>query len=130
MGGKLERMELEKYCNHLNRIKDFRQRNPTLTHQRRALGKGERLVSPDEVEQFVYGQVQTAGFNLVESIHQDIFNTKPPHEQQAILDDLREVALEARQEKELKRGPKPELNDEYLRSIGREDLICWPSGTD
>ena len=114
----------------MSQVREFQKQNPTLAHQRRALGKNKRLATSEEVDEHVGDMINNAGMEFLESIHRDIFNKKTDAEKFQIEEDLKLLALEAQEEKAKTKGPKPELNDEYLRSIGREDLIYWPSGRD
>lgn len=114
----------------MGQVKAFQERNPTFAHKRRALGENKRLATPETVDEFIGGSIQNAGYDLLESIHQDIFDKKTDAEKLQITEDLKLLALEAKEETVKVKGPKPELNDDYLRSIGREDLIYWPSGRD
>lgn len=68
-----------------------------------------------------------AAFDFLESIHQEIHDSKPQWEKELIEKDLK--ALEKgitldQLEVEIER---PELTPEYLKSIGREDLLDWGS---
>jgi hypothetical protein len=67
----------------------------------------------------------------LEQIHKEIFDKKPQWEKDMINADLASLARgeepdTVRVEWENTDNVKPELNDDYLRSIGREDLIYWP----
>ena len=121
---------IDKYHNELERVRLFQEQNPTLAHQRRALGKNGRLADSETVDEYIGDAINNAGMEFLKSIHQDIFNKKTDAEKRQIEEDLKLLAFEAKEEVAKVRGPKPELNDDYLRSIGREDLIYWPSGRD
>ena len=67
-------------------------------------------------------------------IQQEIFDAKTDSEKRAIQRDLDSLAHGENEEVDNpiieKKVEKPELTSDYLRSIGREDLIEWGTGRD
>ena len=114
-----------KYTEAINTIDEFLKANPTLTHQRRALGKSGRLASPEYVEMWLGLHVNVSGQMFLDRIHEEIFKSLPPSERGQI-----ETEMESLEHPKIvtDANGKPELTLEYLRSIGREDILEW--GTD
>jgi hypothetical protein len=121
---------MNEYTAAIAEIDQFFNANPTLAHQRRALGAGH-LADTETVERFAGEKLSAAGTSFLDRIHKEIFNSLPTHERDAITEDLE---LLAHGDKEtviiikVDENGKPELTPEYLRSIGREDILEW--GTD
>ncbi len=98
----------------LGRIHGFIDKNPTLIQQRRKLAKdGKRFATEEDVEHFVGGAIQSAGQRFLERIHQEIWDSKPQWEKDAIEKERREDDPEG-----IPNDGRPELTPEYLRSIG------------
>ena len=117
-----------KYQLDTGRIHGFIKKNPTLIQKRKALAKeGQRLAEAEEVSQFVGSGMQSAGERFLDRINQEIYDAKPQWEKDAIQKEIELLAKGEELTDEL--APiaivKPELNDEYLKSIGREDLCYW-----
>lgn len=121
---------MNEYVADIAEIDQFLNTNPTLTHQRRALGTNGRLADVETVENFIGEKASVAGSNFLERIHSEIFNARPAHERDAITSDLASLSGGDKETITVKvdENGKPELTPEYLRSIGREDILEW--GTD
>lgn len=73
-----------------------------------------------------------AKVSFLDRIHQEIYEAKPEWQKLAIQRDLEALAKGEDEEGNLppETLEKPELTADYLRSIGREDLIEWGTGRD
>jgi hypothetical protein len=73
-----------------------------------------------------------AKVSFLDRIHQEIYEAKPEWQKQAIQRELESLAKGEDEEGNLppETLEKPELTADYLRSIGREDLIEWGTGRD
>ena len=80
------------------------------------------------MEKFVGKQIQKAGEDFLKSIHQEIYDGLSVMEKEKIKDELDELAGKKEVVGKCDEFGKPELTADYLRSIGREDMIEW--GTD
>ena len=80
----------------------------------------------------VANKLYEAKVSFLDRIHQEIFEAKPEWQKQAIKRDLDALARGEDEEGNLPAETleKPELTADYLRSIGREDLIEWGTGRD
>lgn len=81
---------MDKYVADLQVVEDFQTKNPTLAHQRRALGNG-RLAEPEAVDRFVGETIQNAGMTFLERIHKEIDDAQPQwvkDQRQKELDEL------------------------------------------
>jgi hypothetical protein len=107
--------------NAMDELSQFLVDNPTLSHQRRALGTNGRMADPETVDRWIEEKVSSASWSLLEQIHKEIFDSLPQHEKEKIVEEIKEPYP-------IDKDGKPELTPAYLRSIGREDLIEW--GTD
>lgn len=121
---------MNEYTTAITEVDQFLTQNPTLTHQRRALGANGRLADVEAVDNFIGEKVSVAGSKFLERIHSEIFNALPTHERDAIASDLESLSKGDTETILVKvdENGKPELTPEYLRSIGREDILEW--GTD
>jgi hypothetical protein len=122
---------MNKYTAAITEVDQFFNLNPTLTHQRRALGTNGRLADVETVEEWIGERIFNAGYKFLERIHQEIFLALPQHEQNDIVEDLNSLAngdKELMMVVKVDETGKPELTKEYLISIGRPDMIEW--GTD
>ena len=70
--------------------------------------------------------------SFLDSIHQEIYEAKSEWQKSAIKKELESLATGEDEEGNLppETLEKPELTADYLRSIGREDLIEWGTGRD
>jgi hypothetical protein len=110
----------------LDELLKFLMGNPTLSHQRRALGTNGRLASVETVDDWIGEKLSKAGESTLRQIHNEIFNGLPEDKKEEVLselkgDDHRTLGL-------VVIPAKPELTPEYLKSIGRPDIMEW--GTD
>jgi hypothetical protein len=118
---------MNEYTTATGEVEQFLTVNPTLTHQRRALGTNGRLADVETVETWIGERIFNAGYKFLERIHQEIFLALPKHEQDFIIEDLngdKELLTVVKVDE----TGKPELTREYLISIGRPDMVEW--GTD
>ena len=118
---------MNEYTAAIEEVDQFLNLNPTLAHQRRALGTNGRLADEETVETWIGERIFNAGYKFLERIHQEIFLALPKHEQDFIIEDLngdKEPTMAVKCDE----TGKPELTKEYLISIGRPDMVEW--GTD
>ena len=122
---------MNEYTAAIGEVDQFLNLNPTLAHQRRALGTNGRLADEEMVTRWLGEKLATAGHAFLERIHQEIFLALPRHERDAISEDLNSLANGDRElltAVKVDETGKPELTKEYLIAIGRPDIIEW--GTD
>jgi hypothetical protein len=79
------------------------------------------------MKRFVSEKRWKAGYDFLESIHQEIFESMPSYEQEAITKELKALERGVTVEELDAQPERPELTPEYLKSIGREDLLDWGS---
>jgi hypothetical protein len=97
---------------------------PTLTEKCKHLSRCGITPIPGINTHGTMGEmVHSASVNYLERIHQEIFDGKSEKEQNEILKDRELLALEHTGQPLTTDLIRPVLCDEYLRSIGREDLI-------
>ncbi len=106
--------KFEEYVAANNEINNFLTVNPTLAHQRRALGTNGRLAAPEQVTEFVGGTLHNAGMGFLEEIHNEIDAARPQAEKdvlEAQLEREREELAEAEAEaaREAAMATEPEL---------------------
>ena len=85
------------------------------------------------MKQHVNEKLYQAKTSFLDRIHQEIFEAKPQWEKDAVKADLERLARGEDEDGNkivAESLEKPELTSDYLRSIGREDLIEWGSGRD
>jgi len=114
----------------LDDLAEFLMEHPTLTHQRRALGKDGRLASVEEVDIWIGSKISLVGEKLLDSIHTENFLALSQPERDAIVAEL-ELVTNSKETVitiNCDETGKPELTADYLRSIGKADYIEW--GTD
>jgi len=122
---------MNEYTAAIGEVEQFININPTLAHQRRALGTNGRLADEETVIRWLGEKLATAGHGFLDRIHQEIFGTLPRHERDAITEDLTSLANGDRElltAVKVDETGKPELTKEYLIAIGRPDMVEW--GTD
>ncbi len=122
---------MNEYTAAIAELDQFFNLNPTLTHQRRALGTNGRLADVETVDAWVGERIFNAGCKFLERIHQEIFLALPQHERNDITEDLNSLANGDREllmAVKVDETGKPELTKEYLIAIGRADMVEW--GTD
>ena len=102
---------------------------PTLTERCRQLARQGTKPVPSEIYGTRGEAIQEAGERFLKRIHQEIFFYLPEHEKDEIIKDMEALARESVSDKipEVK-AFRPALTPEYLKSIGREDILNW--GTD
>ena len=69
-------------------------------------------------------------YYFLERLNEKIFKSLPQWEQEVRIMALQLEIDELRESKTQTTHVRPELSDDYLRSIGREDMIGWPVGGD
>jgi hypothetical protein len=79
------------------------------------------------MKQHVAEKKWQASYDFLAGIHQEIVASKPSYEREAIEKDLKALARGVTVEELDKEPERPELTPEYLKSIGREDLLDWGS---
>jgi hypothetical protein len=123
---------MNEYTAAIGEVDQFLNTNPTLAHQRRALGTNGRLADEETVETWLGEKLFNAGYKFLERIHQDIFLALPQHERNTIAEELDNLASGDKEQLltavKVDETGKPELTKEYLIAIGRPDMIEW--GTD
>jgi hypothetical protein len=122
---------MNEYTAAIGEVEQFLNVNPTLAHQRRTLGTNGRLADEETVTAWIGEKLATAGHSFLERIHREIFLALPKHEQDALTEDLNNLANGDRElltAVKVDETGKPELTKEYLIAIGRPDMVEW--GTD
>jgi hypothetical protein len=79
------------------------------------------------MKQYVADKRWEVSRDFLVGIHQEILESKPNYEQEAIAKDLKALAKGVTVEELDDQPERPELTPEYLKSIGREDLLDWGS---
>ena len=95
--------------------------------------KGARPIRVNRrMKKHVSDKKYAASVSFLERIHQEIHDAKPEWQKQAIQRDLEALARGEDEDGNLppETLAKPELTADYLRSIGRADLIEWGTGRD
>ena len=116
---------MKEFTKDIAELSQFLSDNPTLTHQRRALGTNGRLADVEFVDDWIGEQFWKAGYSFLNRLHEENFLSLPQAERDKIITELNElkepvIIVDA--------DGKPELTADYLRSIGKESYIEW--GTD
>ena len=97
----------------LDELLKFLTDNPTLSHQRRALGTNGRLATIETVDDWIGNKLWIAGVNSLEQLHEELLSHILPQERED--DELEPIPVD--------KNGKPELTPEYLKSIGRLDIL-------
>ena len=116
---------MKEFTKAIEELLQFLMDNPTLAHQRRALGTKGRLADVEFVDEWIGDKLSLAGSLFLDRVHFENFLALSPSERDAItadLDALKEPVIT------IDASGKPELTADYLRSIGKESYIEW--GTD
>jgi hypothetical protein len=107
---------MKKFTKDIAEVAQFIEDNPTLAHQRRALGANGRLANVELVDDWIGEKLALAG-----SLFLDLIHTEIPHLDEE--DDA--ITTESAVVIKVDADGKPELTADYLRSIGKESYIEW-----
>ena len=110
---------MKEYVHTLTELDQWLVKNPTLSHQRRALGTNGRMVEASSVDDWWANQIYNAGFSFLQRLHKEIFESLPQNQKEEITDELKQSIIPT------DKDGKPALTPEYLKSIGREDLLSF-----
>ncbi len=80
------------YMAELQKVDTFQNQNPTLAHQRRALGQNGRLSEPDAPSNFIGETIHNAGMSFLDRIHKEIDDAQPQWVKEARQKELDELA--------------------------------------
>jgi hypothetical protein len=110
---------MKEYVRVLTGLDQWLLDNPTLSHQRRALGTNGRMAEVSVVDDWWAKQIFNASFSFLERLHKEIFESLPQNQKEEITDELKQSIIPT------DKDGKPALTPEYLKSIGREDLLSF-----